>query len=651
MKRRTFSKLYASGRRQARPLFLPISVMITFLMVGIFSVPTFASNDIQTQNKTDTISQSSENSTEGSTARNQSEADTGNQQATSDTVPSEIKATKKSKEPAIDLPIDLQLSERASHVTQVVVIALTTFFSEDLTCITVGLLIRAHEMNPFIGILGCFLGIFAGDLGLWMLGRFGGRRLIRWKHAHKFFPAERLDRWGAWFDRHGWTAIVASRCLPGTRIPTYVGAGMIGQSAGRFAIWAMLAGLVWTPVLIGLSALLGPIVIKPFETIFGAGWLPLFAALVVIFLIVRTIMMLLTAEGRSRLVARYSRLWHYEYWPSWLFYLPIVPYVLFMALKHRGLMTATAVNPGIPDGGVVGESKYQILNNLKGQEKWVIPSQFIPAGDDPEIRSSKLIEIMKEKGWSFPLILKPDVGERGAGLKLVKNMDDIHSYFENNKADVLVQTYHPGPYEAGIFYYRIPGEEQGHILSITDKEFPVIVGDGEHTLRQLIWLHLRYRMQAKTFFKRHREHLDHVLEKGEQMPLALAGNHCQGTLFRDGSHLVTEKLRQRIDSIMSSFPDFDMGRMDVRYTSVEAFKAGEDLAIMEVNGVTSELTNVYDPKFNLWQALSQIFKQVSILYSIGEARIKMGTCPSKPIDLLKRIYRHHHHREICPLSD
>src|SRR5436305_187779 len=81
----------------------------------------------------------------------------------------------------------------------------------------------------------------------------------------------------------------------------------------------------------------------------------------------------------------------------------------------------------------------------------------------------------------------------------------------------------PGWPEAGVVYYRSPGEDKGRFFSITDKVFPVLVVDGVRTLEELIWRHPRYRMQAVTFLARHDAERGRVLAAGERFPLALAG--------------------------------------------------------------------------------------------------------------------------------
>ncbi len=86
----------------------------------------------------------------------------------------------------------------------------------------------------------------------------------------------------------------------------------------------------------------------------------------------------------------------------------------------------------------------------------------------------------------MPFILKPDFGQRGNGVKLIRSMREALAYLEQVTAPVIVQRYAPGPNEAGIFYYRFPNESRGRIFAITDKIFPSITGDGVQTIAELI---------------------------------------------------------------------------------------------------------------------------------------------------------------------
>lgn len=321
----------------------------------------------------------------------------------------------------------------------------------------------------------------------------------------------------------------------------------------------------------------------------------------------------------------------------WLFYLPLAPWVGWLALRHGGLRTITAANPGFPHGGIVGESKADILAKLPAG--WVAPFCRIDAGRPAE-RLAVLADLL-EAGWRFPLILKPDQGERGAGVRLVRTRAAAEAWLAATAWPILVQRYHPGPFEAGIFYVRRPDEAFGRVFSITDKHFPSVVGNGRATLAQLVWRHPRYRMQAEVFLERLNGQARRVPAAGERVALAIAGNHCQGTLFRDGAHLCTPALERRIDEIARAAPGFCFGRFDVRYSDPAAFAAGRGFEVIELNGATSESTNVYDPEFSLVRAYVTLGRQWSLLFRIGAANRAAGARVSTCRELLTAIRRHY----------
>ncbi len=546
--------------------------------------------------------------------------------------------------PALPLNVDLMLAPW----TFVAAIALATFVSEDLTCIAVGLLVANGRTDLLLGVTGCFVGIFVGDLGLWLFGRVAGRRVLRWPWLRRRLPEQRLEQVGHGLDEHCGKAVVAARFLPGTRVPLYVAAGILGRSREWFILWSFLACLVWTPLLVGSIALFGDALAGLLQYVVGPGWPAFLTAMALGYGACRLLMLAYTPIGRAKLAARVARLWRWEFWPTWLFYLPVLPWLVWLSLRYRSLTVWTAANPGIPDGGVVGESKHAILTQLNPEQ--VIPSLLVPPGEMAE-RLRQFRDAVAERGWTYPLILKPDAGQRGAGLKKVQDAVEAEKYIRGQSAAILVQPYHSGPYEAGIFYYRLPGEAAGHIFSLTDKQFPVLFGDGRSTLEELIWLHPRYRMQARTFRKRHAAEADRVLAEGERFSLALAGNHCQGTLFRDGAHLHTPELERAVDAVVRPFTGFFVGRLDVRYSDIDAFRAGCDLAVVELNGVTSESTNIYDPSWPLWRAYRTLFRQWALLYRIGHANRLRGHASTPLRTLLRTVFRYYRGRRIDPVSD
>jgi len=436
--------------------------------------------------------------------------------------------------------------------------------------------------------------------------------------------------------------VFITRFLPGLRVPVYVAAGVLHTGAWTFVGWFFLAALAWTPSIVWLSARFGEQMVAWLRHTEGMTWPALLIAGTVVFLIVRFGLPLSTYRGRRLLVSRWRRLTRWEFWPMWLFYVPVAVWIACLAVWHRGLSTITAANPGMPDGGLVGESKFDILAKLP--QDAVIPSARIaPAAVDDRV--STLLAVADAKGWSLPFVLKPDVGQRGVGVRLVRRWDEVRAYLDAVTDAVLAQPYHPGPFEAGVFYYRTPSSPRGRIFSVTDKQFPVLVGDGRSTIEMLIWTHPRYRLQADTFAARHSEVLTHVLAQGERFPLAIAGNHCQGTTFRDGRRLITTELERRIDEIAQAYPGFFVGRFDIRYSDVDAFMAGLDLSVVELNGVTAESTNIYDPRGSLSAAYRVLFQQWSIIFAIGAANRRAGAATSS-LGRLVGLVRAHLGRQV-----
>ena len=160
------------------------------------------------------------------------------------------------------------------NVLTFISIVFGTFVSEDLACITAGLLIQRGELEVSTGILACTVGIFVGDVGLWAVGRVFGRAALGWPWIARQLQGGRFEDMQLWLTRHAAGAIVGSRFLPGTRLPLYVIAGLLELPGVVFALWALIGASLWTPTIILLTASLGDAFIARISPIVGFGLVP-----------------------------------------------------------------------------------------------------------------------------------------------------------------------------------------------------------------------------------------------------------------------------------------------------------------------------------------------------------------------------------------
>ena len=322
-------------------------------------------------------------------------------------------------------------------------------------------------------------------------------------------------------------------------------------------------------------------------------------------------------KTRRRLKAFLVRCTHWEFWPPYIFYIPVGLNILWLTIRYNGLLLPLTTNPGRHDGAYIGESKARSLGLLHQTFPDFIAESWLIQGETPEEKTAFVFSTIKTSKVTYPFILKPDDGSRGGGVRLVRSEDDIRSYFDSIRAPVVMQRFVEGPEEAGVFYVRHPKEEKGRIFAITQKSFPHVIGDGVHTLEELIYLDERAYIVASKYLRRFAKDLNTIPENGHRWRLVNAGNHAQGCVFHDGMHLASDALLDQIDQIAKGYPEFYLGRFDVRYARDEELMKGENFKILEVNGSLSEATSIYEPNNPLLSAYRTLFEQWRLVYEIG----------------------------------
>jgi hypothetical protein len=331
----------------------------------------------------------------------------------------------------------------------------------------------------------------------------------------------------------------------------------------------------------------------------------------------------------SKLNLFFTKLTNWEYWPFEIVYFPVVIYYIFLSIKARSFFFFSASNPSIETGGMMGESKYSILKNIPDGFKAF--SLFFKKNTS----QVEIIDSIKENNLSYPLIAKPDVGERGASVEKINSKEELVHYLSIHKNDLIVQEYIDFPVELGVFYYRFPDRSKGTVSSIVMKDFLKVRGNGSSTLGELIARYPRASFQ----FNRLNDKLDYTIipEKDSIVLLEPIGNHCRGTTFLNANNFIDEELIKVFDQISFSIPGFYFGRYDLRCTSIEDLRKGKNIKILELNGAGAEPGHIYQPGFSIFSAWAELLFHWKILYKISVQNHKEGI-PYMSFSEAKRKY-------------
>lgn len=328
----------------------------------------------------------------------------------------------------------------------------------------------------------------------------------------------------------------------------------------------------------------------------------------------------LDQEGRTTSV--------FEFWPLWVMYFPVAVQWLLLAIRYRSLTLPLIANPVISLSGMVGTAKSSLLGAAgKYARQWILPWMVYEVSERPvDEQTDHVLLALQEEGLSLPIVGKPDVGCRGAGVKLLHTADEVREYIADFpvKGCIQFQQLSQWEAEAGVFYVRFPGEERGSISSLTLKYMPFVVGDGRSTLQQLVSRDPRAGELQHLYAERHRENWQRVLPEGEPYRLVFSASHCRGAVFRDGAQYIDSRLVESLDRIFDDIAGFHYGRLDIKFRDLGALMAGKDFTIIEINGASSESINIWDRNASLVDAFKTLLQQYRTLFKLGDANRRRG---------------------------
>ena len=517
--------------------------------------------------------------------------------------------------------------------TAFIAIIIFSYLLEDGALIMAGVIAATGNISPLTAWFASFFGIFSGDVGVYWVARLFRKPVASWRPD---LPMPTL-----------WELIIC-RFTPGFRTIAYSWCGLSLMPFLRFAQIIFWSGLVWTVLVFSLVYNLG-LRSETWLTYYTCFVIPV--ALVLIFWWRRrwkrkflskancAMSDKVNYEGMPPLERRSRTTSCFEFWPSQIIYIPVVIQWLVLAVKYRSLSLPLIANPDIPLAGMVGESKSDILS-LAGERANAVIAPWVvckKTNDVVDVQADQALDLMLKAGFDLPMVAKPDQGCRGVGVWKISTRNRLIEYIKlfPENANFILQRLSEYQPEAGVFYYRLPNQSHGQIVSITLKYPPFVTGDGRHTLRELILQDERAAQLRHVYFPRLSTMLDRVISVGERVQLVFAGNHCRGCMFRNGNAYISKALTEEFDRVLGDVKGFYFGRLDVRFASIDALMQGKDFEIIEINGAASEATHIWDPDTRFSEVYSTLFFQYRILFMIGSQIRAQGYRPPSILLLLK----------------
>ncbi len=310
----------------------------------------------------------------------------------------------------------------------------------------------------------------------------------------------------------------------------------------------------------------------------------------------------------------------YEFWSPRIFEAPFYAYLGVQCLLNAVSIKTLAKANYCMDHGEIGiGSKYE--SQMSFNQEYFLPTALVKDNLSVDAKREFILKFIEEHG--YPVILKSDVGCVGKGICKISSLEDLDEKVPLLMGNYMLQKYTSYPFECGVFYIRRNGVPK--ITGINKKHFPTVIGNGRDNLLTLAKNHYRYTHHWHSFL----QYVDtqQIPADGESVRLSFIGSHTLGCKFTDDMNLFTPELEKAIFKVFEDQPGFNFGRVDVKCESEEAFKAGK-FVVIEVNGVASLPTHMFDPKFKITEAYKIFFEHGKYLVKIAREH------KNKPMNLL-----------------
>lgn len=315
----------------------------------------------------------------------------------------------------------------------------------------------------------------------------------------------------------------------------------------------------------------------------------------------------------------FKKLANWELWNFYVLYAPISPVWFWYCLRSWSMWFFSSSNPTITFGGFEGEGKKEMYDQLP---PLLVPRTIYILHDWPYEQVKRKI---CEAGFTFPFIVKPDVGMKGILFRKIENEEQLIKYHERIPVEYIVQDIIELPVEVSVFYYRYPDQQRGVVSGFIHKELLHVTGDGTSNLKQLAEKHPRAKHRMEEMEHRHGHRFGRIIPAGEIFYLSYAGNHNRGAHFTNLHKEIDADLLKVFDDLSHYTDKFYYGRYDIKTTSIEDLKKGKNFLVLEFNGCGAEPNHIYDCSMSIWQAYAVVLQHWKALYKISRYNHKNGT--------------------------
>jgi len=193
---------------------------------------------------------------------------------------------------------------------KLLVVGMTSLLSEDLACITAGMLASKGILTFGWALGGAFLGVYLGGMPLYFAGRLGGIDLLRRAPFRWFLKEPQIVQAESLYDGHGVKLIFSARLIPGSRFPIYAAAGLLRYPFWKFALYKFMAEGLAAVILVWGSMRLGEVVFDWFKVL-GNYVFPIFVAVLVLtWIVVKIFEIFATRRSRLTFLSRCRKLYY-----------------------------------------------------------------------------------------------------------------------------------------------------------------------------------------------------------------------------------------------------------------------------------------------------------------------------------------------------